>query len=634
MTVVGLRSLGAKFLLGWALVMFVVMATVIAVVEHRQRATIVEEFQRRGTVLARNLASMSYGPLLLYNFTALEQNAARAAGEADVVYAMVLDADGRVASHSRHPERVGFPLSGAVDEAAAQTMAPLMQETVTSEPDEATYDFAVPVLVKQQKWGTVRVGLSRRRMDAAIRQTRLELGMLALGTVLLGGAAAALVARRIVRPVQRLAAGAVAVSRGDLMQRIDPVTSDEIGDLAAAFNHMTTQLFQQRSALEDAHGELRQRFEELADLKSYTDNILRSLTSGIVTVDLDGRIVTLNPAAEMLTGFFSGEVAGRYCTEVFAQTPEIGEILMETLSTRTGIAGQPLTFKRRNGTPLPVEFGTAPLRGEGKDLGVVGMFRDLTVVRDLQNQLRRSDRLAAVGTLAAGLAHEIKNPLTSLLTFSRHLERRFDDERFRERFQRVVPRELERINAIVERLLELSRPARLQLQAVRVSALLERVVDLHANELEARQIRVVREYARDVPRIDADPEALYRALVNLVGNALDAMTVGGRLVLRARGDDAGPGPLGARRGRSRLVRVEIEDDGVGIPAAESDRIFNPFFTTKDRGTGLGLAITHKIVEEHGGSIDFTSTPGQGTTFRILLPLRTPVGGHRDDEERG
>jgi PAS domain S-box-containing protein len=405
-----------------------------------------------------------------------------------------------------------------------------------------------------------------------------------------------------------------------------------------AFNHMTAQLRQQRTALEGANAQLRQRLDELADLKSYTDNILASLTTGIVTVDLDGRVATLNPAAELMTGFFAGEVRGRYCTEVFVHTPELGEILMETIASRAATPGVAATLRRRNGRTLPIELSAAPLKGgEGKDLGVIAVMRDLTVVRELEQRLRRSDRLAALGTLAAGLAHEIKNPLTSLLTFSRHLTRRFDDEQFREKFQSVVPRELERINGIVERLLELARPPRLSFAAVRLPPLLERALELYAHEIETGNVRVAREHARDLPVIWVDPDALYQAVVNLVRNALDAMPSGGRLVLRTGWSDtphvARPGgrrePAGARR-----VRIEIEDGGVGIPAGDADRVFNPFFSTKAGGTGLGLALTHKIIEDHGGGIDFRSAPGGGTIFRIVLPLfpdpPAEPGGHGDD----
>src|SRR5437773_2063265 len=576
-----IRSLRAKLLLGTFLVIVLVMTAVIVVVEHRQRAAIIGEVQRRGEVLARNLAAIPYTPLLLYNFTALEQNVVRVAAEHDVVYAVVPDADAKLAAHSRYPERVGLPLRGAVQERAADTPEPLTQETVTSA-GEAVYDFAVPVLVDGRKWGTVRLGLSKRRMENEIRRTRLELGALTLVTLLLGGAAAALVARRIARPVQQLAKGAAAISRGELNQRIEPSTADEIGRLAAAFNHMAAQLLHQRTALEEAHAGLRRQFEELADLKGYTDNILGSLTSGIVTIDLDGRVVTLNPAAELLTGFFRGEAAGRYCTELFAHTPELSDLLTETLASRAPIANVPLTLRRRNGSSVPIEFSTAPLKGgEGKDLGVIGVFRDVTLLRQLESDLQRSDRLAALGTLAAGLAHEIKNPLTSLLTFSRHLERKFDDVRFRERFQSLVPHQLERINAIVERLLELARPARMNVALVRLPGLLDRVAELYANQIVAQEMEVVREYARDVPPIQADQEGLYRFVGNLVDNALDTMPAGGRLTLRA-GWSEGGSPLtpGRRRPPDRRVRIEAEDPGDGIPASERDRIFNPFYTTK------------------------------------------------------
>jgi PAS domain S-box-containing protein len=623
-------SLRTKLLCGTILVIVFVMAGVIGVVDHRQRDAIVEEFERRGDVIARNLAAISQGPLLLYNFTALEQNAARVATETDVVYAILLDAEGSVAADSRRPERIGVPLVGPVHERAAAAERPLRQETVLSDTGEPVYDFAIPIRVGGQKWGTVRVGLSKRRMQAEIRQTRWELALLAVATLLLGGLGAAFVARRIAEPVQQLEARAVAIARGELDQRIEPTGSDEIGRLAHAFNHMTGQLLHQRVALEGMHDELKHRFEELADLKSYTDSILASLTTGVVTVDLDGRVVTLNPAAELLTGFFAGEVTGHYCTELFAATPEVGDVLMETLASRAPVASAPLTLRRRSGAGVPVELSTAPLKGgDGKDLGAVAVLRDLSLVRQLETQLRRSDRLAALGTLAAGLAHEIKNPLTSLLTFTRHLQRKFDDDRFRERFQNVVPRELERINEIVERLLELARPSRLAFTLVRLPALVERALELYANDLEARRITVVREYARDIPPIHGDEDALYRVLVNLVANALDAMTTGGRLTLRVAWSDGGTARM-ARRTFNRRVRIEVEDTGPGILPSDSDRVFNPFFTTKDTGTGLGLALAHKIAEDHGGTIDFRSTPGAGTTFRVVLPLVAEVSA-RDDE---
>src|SRR5687767_4427256 len=173
------RSLAARLSLGTVLVVSTVMAGLIFMVERHQRGAIIEETERRGEVLARNLAAMSYGPLLLYNYTALEQSAARIGAEADVVYAVVLDADGKVAAHSRNAARVGELLPGDVDRAAAAARALLRQDTDEAR-EGAIYDFAVPVFVNDEKWGTVRVGLSKARMQAEIQRIRWELGALTL----------------------------------------------------------------------------------------------------------------------------------------------------------------------------------------------------------------------------------------------------------------------------------------------------------------------------------------------------------------------------------------------------------------------------------------------------------------------
>src|SRR5262249_43905557 len=171
------RSLGARLTWGTLLIIAVVMTAVMLAVEHRQRTAIVDEVQRRGEVLAPGLAPTAHAPLLLYNFTALEQNVAQAAAEDDVPYAIVLDADGRVAAHSERPERVGLLLHGALDRKAAEATGPLVQEMVT-ETGEGIYDFAVPIVVGQQKWGTARVGVSKLPLDQLLPPTPWELAAL------------------------------------------------------------------------------------------------------------------------------------------------------------------------------------------------------------------------------------------------------------------------------------------------------------------------------------------------------------------------------------------------------------------------------------------------------------------------
>ena len=612
-------SLRTKLLIGTILIVAGLMLAVTAVVERRQRTAIIEEVQRRGTALAEGLAGVSAGALLLYNFTVLQQNVVRFAHETDVTYALILDRLGQVVAHSRSPESVGRTLADTVS-LRALASASVLQETVDA--DRAPlYDIAVPILVEGERWGTVRVGISRQRMDAEIAGTRRELAGLAVIALVLGGLAAAIGAQRIARPVRQLADGVAAIARGELDQRIEPGRSDELGRLAVAFNEMAAQLRRQRTELEAADAALRQRFAELSDLKSYTDHILRSFANGLVTLDLDGRVVTVNPAADTLMGSPAGTLTGRPATEAFHHLPELRDLLLETLRTRVGVGPVSFVLARSDGQSVSVELATTPLRGaEGQALGVVAVLRDLTPVRQLEEQLRRSDRLAALGTLAAGLAHEIKNPLTSIMTFSRHVARRFDDERFRQRFQSVVPRELERINAIVDGLLRLARPSRLTLAPVHLPPLLEQVLELYAHQIETRRIRVRRDWSVGLPPVPGDAEHLYQAFLNLVANAIEAMEgeETGTLTVRLgwpRDDESASGVP-----RDRLV-VEVADTGSGIKPEETPNVFNPFFTTKSGGTGLGLAIAHKIVEDHGGTVTFRTAPGHGTVFTVALPVR-------------
>jgi two-component system sensor histidine kinase HydH len=302
---------------------------------------------------------------------------------------------------------------------------------------------------------------------------------------------------------------------------------------------------------------------------------------------------------------------------------------MEAMTARTALVEVPLSLRRPNGTVVPATLSVAPLRGvEGKDLGVVAQFRDLSAIRELEEQVRRSDRLAALGTMAAGLAHELKTPAAAIRTFvnDRGLRRLETDPAFRESFQRRVQSELDRITTIIEELLELAGPPRtVRPVPLAPSRLLDHLLDSLTGQIEAKQITVVRHYPVPDATVLGDAQTLPRALGNLVTNAVEAMGPGGRLGLSVAWAERRPG---ARGGRAPGLAVEISDTGVGIAAVDADRVFNPFFTTKATGTGLGLALAHKIVQDHGGSLTFRSTPGEGTTFRVVLPLgdRTSGGG--------
>ena len=250
------------------------------------------------------------------------------------------------------------------------------------------------------------------------------------------------------------------------------------------------------------------------------------------------------------------------------------------------------------------------------------MIVQLSRVRDLEDRLRRADRLAALGTMAAGIAHDIRNPLTSILIFSQLMSLHHDDPDVREKFNRVVPRELERVQAVIEDMMELARPATIHRDPVNLNEVFAQVLELFESQIATQQIELTQEYDPDLPFCMADRKRLHRCFGNLVSNAIQAMPTGGDLTVRT---GMVPTMVFPNSGLSDpqpepALRVTVTDTGQGIPADRLSRIFDPFFTTKEKGMGLGMAITHRIVEDHKGTIDVKSEVGVGTTFTVCLPL--------------
>ena len=243
----------------------------------------------------------------------------------------------------------------------------------------------------------------------------------------------------------------------------------------------------------------------------------------------------------------------------------------------------------------------------------------------LREELQKSEKLKAVSTLAAGMAHEIKNPLTAIKTFTEYMPEKGADPEFRKKFQDVVSGEVDRINYIVKELLEFSKPSDLKLKDTQINALLDKTIALLNNDLLKHNIKVGRNYA-DIPEMKVDPAQMKQVFLNLFLNAIEAMPDGGTLTITT---ETHPLPYGERdrvRGNTTnannaintSVIIRITDTGKGIPKEDLDLIFDPFFTKKDSGTGLGLSVAHGIIEKHGGKISAKSEPGNGTTFAIEL----------------
>lgn len=630
-------SLRQKFFLAFTGVVLGLTVGLLLIVESRQRDSIIRQMEKRGVGIATHLAAVSTNSLLTYNFVALEQNVEKISRDQDVLYAIILDREGRVAAYSSHDEHQGMILQDAVSQRAASARDTLIQQVRSNQGEAEHYDIAVPVFVQGEKWGVVRIGLSTRDRQAEIRKTRQQVLLLGVLGVVLSTGAAAFLARRIVAPIRVLTEGTMAVARGEILPTISVRTRDEIAVLAVNFNDMAKDLRQHRTALEETNRQLDQKVRELSILANYNANILSSMTSGLLTLTLDGRFEMFNTMAEAITGLSGTEVRGQHYQRVFADNTPFVRVLDASHRHQTPLTAPRLDFCCHDGRHVSLQLRTAVLQDrDGRTVGLLAIFEDLSPMQALESQLRRADRLATVGQVAAGLAHEIKNPLASIRTFAQLVSRKHHDSKFVEQFDRVVLQELDRVNGIVEELLELARPARLQYAKVPIQTLLERIIDIHAERMQQQQIVCKTDFAAALPPLQADAEQLHRAFANIVLNAIEAMPEGGELNLTCR-----PVPtslfnvvpsgadevLGAPREKVSLtldqyatdLEVVCHDTGGGIPAEQLDAVFTPFHTTKPKGTGLGLALTLKIIEEHRGTIRIASQVGHGTTVTMLLP---------------
>jgi two-component system nitrogen regulation sensor histidine kinase GlnL len=352
------------------------------------------------------------------------------------------------------------------------------------------------------------------------------------------------------------------------------------------------------------------------------ESVLAGLPDAVVGVDETLRVILWNPAVEALTGRSARRVQGRLLKEVFAPGASLSRHLTETLRTGESRSESEALIEAYDGRQIHVSIVTAPLAGRsGRVEAAVAVLRDVTRLRQLEEDVSRGEKLAAAGRMAVGLAHEIRNPLGAIRGAVQLLRRELGDDARWTEYTLVLTKEIDRVNRIIETLLDLGRPVQLRLAPLNLHQLLERVALLSEEMAGERRVTIVRRYDPSLPPILADEDRVVQVFHNLVRNAVEAMPGGGRLTLTTR---LSMNPLFAKvdvgSGMRSMVEVQVADEGEGIPEAARGKIFDPFFTTKEKGLGLGLALCHRIVEEHKGAIQVESAPGRGTVVSCFLPI--------------
>jgi PAS domain S-box-containing protein len=364
-----------------------------------------------------------------------------------------------------------------------------------------------------------------------------------------------------------------------------------------------------------------QLFTEVQNAKIYNEILLQNLTTGVIAAGADGRITVFNNEAGQITGAKSQELLDRPIDDL---PVPLRDLVRETLHSAERPKNRELILDSAAGSVV-VRASSAVFHGQhGEMLGVLVVLTDITALKRLELQIRRSDRLASLGTLSAGMAHEIKNPLVSIKTFAQLLPERYQDSDFRETFSNLIGHEIDRIDSLVNQLLRFARPAKPLLKPMHVHTVLEKSLQLVGQGFYQKEIKLTRSWRADVDTIRADADQLEQVFLNFFLNAMDAMTRGGEMVVSTEihpAEEWVAAVTGTNGGDvHEILRITIRDNGEGIRSEDIPHVFDPFFTTKDYGTGLGLSVVHGIIQEHSGQIEVESELSKGTAFHILLPL--------------
>lgn len=350
--------------------------------------------------------------------------------------------------------------------------------------------------------------------------------------------------------------------------------------------------------------------------------VLDNIDRGVIAVDRAGRVKLFNPAAESFMGISVRHSLGQDYRELFdGQTALLYLVEAALQDGRSITDDEGIALQRPKAEPLPVSVYAAPIySARGEQDGAVMIIRDLSRVMELEETVRRADKLSMLGTLAAGLAHEIKNPLGGIKGAAQLLTMELDEQSPLREYTKVMVKEAERINGIIEELMDLTSPRPVVMGEVNLAKILGDIILLQKEASRGHGIEFSLNLDPSIPPIQGDESLLTRLFLNLIKNAREAIDRDGRVEVETKvSAEYHMTSPGSRP--SPLVVTKVRDTGCGIPGEELERIFTPYFTTKPKGSGLGLAICQKIVEDHRGFLKIVSAPGQGTTITVSLPLR-------------
>ncbi len=507
-----------------------------------------------------------------------------------IIYdAAIVDSDGKAILHT-NPDLVGKLVPDRPDFHQVENARFRRQFRMVYNPP-TVYDVRIPLQLDGARFGSIRVGVSTVFLKNELTPRLQQAVIFSSIAILISLILAAGLSNIALGPLEQINRSLDSVTAGGAEAVGEPEAGhDEYGMVSLKIAHLGRQM--------------RDAKEIFSALKDNVDQIMGNLQDGLMLFTRDSRVVLVSASVEKFLGRPRRELLGQVARSIFSADSEFGALLLQSFERRSPISPREIEFPSGKRVQISLDF----IREKETQIGALLTMRDAESVRRIEDEIEMSRRLSANGRITRGVAHEVKNPINAIVLHLQLLQgklRQVDPDT--RRHMDIIGNEIHRLDRVVQILVDFTRPRDLHLEETDLRRLLEDGVQLAEPDASRHGVTIVSEFPSQPLTVKVDTDFIKQAILNVVLNGVQAMPEGGKLTVSARREDD-------------TVVTEIRDQGSGIPAEAQDKIFELYFTTKKEGTGIGLAQTYQILQWHYGSVDFESVLGQGTTFRLRLPL--------------